>query len=157
MRRASWTTGLLCALLVGAPAAAVEPLTGVYAAKVSCKVIQQGVRGKQRGEFDVALLDQGGGQVVFHVEGLGDFAGFLITDLAKPNGGVLSGVGCPVSAANQDGGILQADVKTKSGSEAASFKGTLIILDQGEQQSAVCKISGKRFSTSSPKLVGCPD
>lgn len=156
MRRGYLAAGLTLALAAGAPAGAVEPLTGIYEATASCKGIQAGSRGKQKLDLEVAMEDLGGGQVLLDVQGLGDFDGFLITDLAKPDGGVLSAVGCPVSAANPDGGVLQVDVKTKSGSEAASFKGTLIILDEGEAQSAVCKIKGKRTSTSSPKLVGCP-
>jgi hypothetical protein len=155
MRRTAVATGFAAALAFGTPAGAVEPLGGIYAAKISCKGIQAGARGKQKLELDVAVADLGGGQVLLDVPGLGDFDGFLITDLAKPDGGVLSALTCPLSADNQDGSLLQVDVKTKSGSTAASFKGTLVILDEAEAQSAVCKISAKRTSTETPKLPGC--
>ena len=156
MRRMAVATGLLGAVAVGMPAGAIEDLAGLYDAKVSCKGIQAGSRGKQKLELEIAVGDLGGGQVLLDVPGLGDFDGFLITDLAKPDGGVLSALTCPLSVGNQDGSLLQVDVKTKAGSDAASFKGTLVILDEAEAQSAVCKITAKRTSTSAPKLVGCP-
>jgi hypothetical protein len=149
MQRTVVTMGLLAALGIGTPAAAVESLTGLYDAKVSCKGIEAGSRGKQKLELEIAVADLGGGQVLLDVPGLGDFDGFLITDLAKPEGGVLSALTCPLAAGNQDGSLLQVDVKTKMGSDAASFKGTLVILDEAEAQSAV-KIGAKRTSTSAP-------
>jgi hypothetical protein len=154
MRRTAVVVGILMAA-AGTPAAAIEPLTGLYEAKVSCKGIQAGTRGKQKLELEIAVADLGGGQVLLDVPGLGTFDGFLVTDGAKPDGGVLSALACPLNAGNQDGGLLQADLKTKAGSDAASFKGTLVILDEAEQQSAVCKIAAKRTSTLAPKLIGC--
>jgi hypothetical protein len=155
MRRTVLAMGLGAALGVAAPAAAIEPLTGFYDAKANCKGIQAGSRGKQKLELEIAVSDLGGGQVLVDVPGLGDFDGFVITDLAKPEGGVLSAVTCPLTALNQDGSVLQLDVKTKTGSDSATLKGTLVILDEAEAQSAVCKFSAKRTVTTAPKLATC--
>jgi hypothetical protein len=155
MRRTMVAMALLPALWVGAPAAAIEPLTGLYDAKANCKGIQAGSRGKQKLELEIAVSDLGGGQVLIDVPGLGDFDGFVITDLAKPEGGVLSAITCPLAALNQDGSVLQLDVKTKTGGDSASLKGTLVILDEAEAQSAVCKFSAKRTSTTVQKLTEC--
>jgi hypothetical protein len=155
MQRTVAALGLAAALGVGAPAAGVEPLTGIYDGKASCNGIQAGVRGKQKIEFAMAIQDLGGGQVFIDVPGLGDFEGFVIADLAKPGGGALSAVSCPLTVSNQDGSVLRLDVKTKAGSEAVSIKGTLVILDEAEAQSAVCKFSAKRTETTDPQLESC--
>ena len=156
MRRTTLATGILAALAAGAPAAAIESLTGTYAAKVSCKAIVAGERGKLKFESDLEVSDLGGGQVLLHGTALGDFDGFLLADMARPDGGVLSALACPLNVGNQNGSVLAVDVKTKPGSDDASFKGTLVNLGEGDMRSAVCKITAKRTSTSAPKLVGCP-
>lgn len=156
MRGAAWAMGVAAVLAASAPAGAVELLTGVYAMKASCKAMDAGTRSKPLVAVDLAMEDLGDGFVLIAGGDLPTFQGFVVADLAKEGAGVISAVACPLTAATQLGGVLQADLKTKSGSDAASFKGTLILLNAAFHKSWSCKIKAKRTSTTAPKLVGCP-
>jgi hypothetical protein len=146
--------GLLLAACLGSlPAAALESLEGVYAAKLSCKGIAGTLRGKYKFEAQLVIEQVDAGNVLFELDGLPNGTGYLLTDGAKPDTGTLEAVSCPLGAANYQGGALHADVKTKAG--GASLKGTLLIFDHALLAGNVCKITAKRTGTGPVKLVGC--
>jgi hypothetical protein len=82
--------------------------------------------------------------------------GFLVTLTPKPETGVLTAVECPLSAANRQGSVIQVEVKTKTGSGKASFKGTLMVIDELHPQVAVCNIRAKRYDTTPQVISSCP-
>lgn len=151
-------TCLCAALAFVAPAGALESLTGEYDGTLSCKGIDSGNRGKFK-ETDVPIdvADLGGGEVLVDVAGLVvNFTGFVIADLAKPDSGVLSAIQCGLDDVSRDGAVMNAEVKTKAGTEKASFKATLIILNPGAAEAVICKLGAKRVSTQAKKLAACP-
>jgi len=155
-RRGGSLVGLAMVLaLAAAPAGAIESVSGTYEAKVSCKGIAGGVKGKQKMEVDLQVVDNGDGTLLLDWEGLQNGLGYVLTETAKPENGVVSGIACTLSPAGLDGWAFRADAKIKAGSDEGSMKGTLLILDDVEQESATCKVTAKRVSAVAPKLSGC--
>jgi hypothetical protein len=152
--------GVVTALAVGsligaAPASGVGQLTGTYLAKLSCKGIAAGATGGERTEDEFYIVDLGGGDVQFETGAYGPAFAFVVTELAKPDKGVLSGMTCTKNASNLDGLVARLDVKAKEGSDDASLKGTLWIFDSPQNASVVCKLKAKRTSTTPPKIDLC--
>ena len=147
---------LLASLAVPGRAAAVENLTGGYDVDISCKALNSGVRGKLKETSDIEILDDGSGIVFIDWPGFFEFRTFLVPEGAKPERGGLAGVNCPLAFANLDGAVLVIDVKTKMGSDAASFKGSLIVQHIGDAAMFTCKVKGKRFQTTISKFPICP-
>ena len=148
--------GLLAgAALAAAPVGAIESLSGTYEAKVSCKGIQGGAKGKQKLEIDLLVVDNGDGTLLLDWDGLQNGVGYVLTETAKPENGVASGIACTLTPAGLDGWAFRADAKIKAGSDDGTLKGTLLILDDVKLQSANCKVTAKRVSAVAPKLTGC--
>ena len=123
--------------------------------KLSCKGVQLGEVNKFKVDAPLYLNDLGGGIVRVETDLFGPGLTSLIAQLAKPAEGVLSGMSCAKSAFNLDGLVLRAEVKTKPGKDDASLKGTLVLVDPGDE-SSIWKLSAKRESVKAPKLEGCP-
>lgn len=152
VRSFALASGLLLAAL---PAAAVENLTGSYEAKLKCAGIDGGVKGKQKVETTIDIVDLGGGQILFDMGAYPTGQAYVLAELAKPEQGVVSGLTCEFDADDRNGLLLRADVKTKTGSDTATLKGTLVIFEEPDAESAICKLTAKRVSTVGAKLAGC--
>jgi len=146
---------LLAFLVLPRSAASVEDLTGVYDVGISCKAIQAGVRGKLKESSEIDVFDDGLGTVLINWPGFFEFRTFLVPENAKPGRGSLAGVNCPLTIDTLDGATLAVDVKTKPGSDAASFKGTLIVQRSDQAQVFNCKVKGKRVSSQISKFSFC--
>jgi hypothetical protein len=142
--------------LVAGPALALESLSGVYDAKVKCSGIDGGTKGKQKTTVQMAIADQGAGSLLIDFAGLQTGVGFALTDVQKPDTGTMSGVACTLLPDSIDGWTLQTFAKVKAGTDKATLKGTLIILDEAGGQAAACKLNAKRISVVTPKLSVCP-
>jgi hypothetical protein len=152
------TKGIAAALVAGfwlgsVPAAAVDDLTGVYAAKLSCKGIDSGVKGKQKVEANFYVVDQGTGSVLFEFGAYGPGQAFLLTETAKPDNGVLSGMNCSKNASDLFGVVIRFDVNSKKADPV--LKGTVLIFEDSSGESATCKFTGKRVSLEPGKIAGC--
>jgi hypothetical protein len=139
--------------IVSGPAGAIGDLTGVYDAKLSCKGIDTGVKGKQKVETTFYVVDQGTGSVLWETGAYGSAQAYLLTETAKPDLGVLSGMTCTKNALNLDGLVLRVDVKF-TGADP-SLKGTLFIFADGEAESSTCKFTAKRTSLGPVKIAPC--
>ena len=155
LRRFTGSGLLLAACLASGPAAAIESLEGVYAAKVSCKGIAGGLRGKSKFDAELLVVQVDAGSILFQLTGLPRGTGFLLADVAKPDTGTLEAASCTPGVAGYEGGALHADVKTKPGSASATIKGTLLIFDYAASSGNVCKLSAKRTGPGPVKLLGC--
>jgi hypothetical protein len=87
--------------------------------------------------------------------GFFEFRTFLVPENAKPAKGALAGVNCPLTIDTLNGATLAVDVKTKPGSDAASFKGSLIVQRVDSAQVFNCKVKGKRISSAISKFSFC--
>jgi hypothetical protein len=156
MRIEGIVAALAAGLLLGAaPAAAIGDITGIYAMKLSCKGIDSGVKGKQKVEGNFYVSDTGTGSVRFETGAYGPAQAYLLTETAKPDLGVLSGMTCTKSALNLDGLVLRVDVKF-TGADP-SLKGTLLIFADGESESSTCKFTAKRTSLGPVKIAPCAE
>jgi len=150
----------LLASVAAGPAVAIEPLGGLYDAKLSCKGIANGVKGKYKFEAELSVVQQDDANVLFQLEGTPAGAAYLLTDAKKPEQGTFSGLSCLLFAIDEVGGYqgvsLHLDVKTKAGKDDASLKGTLLLYDRALSAANVCKLDAKRRSTPPLKLAPCP-
>jgi hypothetical protein len=149
--------GFVAALLVaaGAPAWAGGggALTGSYEGKASCSGLQNGTAGKQKMEFTSAnriLVTHGGTNAFLDMPGLGAFYLFIENNSAKEGQSLVSGITCALDL-TLDGGTLFLNGKVKG--DNVTLKGTLVILDDAENQSASCKISLKRVDAADPAVA----
>src|SRR5512145_1153598 len=115
----------LLGLLAGAPAAAIESVSGSYEGKLICKGIAAGEDTKDKSDVQIGILDDGAGNLVLSVSGLGPFEGFVLGSMRKPETGTLSGVSCTLGIVDLAGASFHAEVKVKAGSPKASFKATI--------------------------------
>jgi hypothetical protein len=138
--------------IMAAPAAALESLTGVYDAKVSCKNLDSGVSQPYKQDEELALVDVGDGTARFSTMERTGLA-YVLTETAKPDHGVLSGTSCDLRPDSLNGVILRLDVNTKPADP--KLKGTLILLGNDGSFSASCKFTAKRVSTGPLKVGGC--
>ena len=151
-----FVVGGVLALLGAAPAAAIENLEGTYAAKLSCRGMAGGGKDKFKQETEISITQTNPENVRFALEGLASGTGFLLSDGATQGNGTLSGVSCALTSANYEGLSLQLDVKTRPGSDQASFSGSLHLFDLSGGAAHVCKFKAKRVDATPPNLLGCP-
>jgi hypothetical protein len=140
---------------VSASAGGGGPLTGVYEGKASCSGLQNGTPGKQKQEFTgkaSVLVTHGDANAVLSVPGLGAFVVFVENNSEKQGQSLVSGITCTLDT-TLDGATIFLAGKVKG--DNATLKGTLVILDDAENQSAICKISLKRVDATDP-AVACP-
>jgi hypothetical protein len=152
----SLLVGALFASLTGAPAAAIEDLEGTYDVKLACRGLAMAAKDKYKLETELSITQPNPESVLFVIEQLTSGARYLLSDQATQGNGTLSGVSCELSTATFQGATLQVDVKTRPGSDQASFAGTLHLFDHSGGEAHLCKIKGKRVNTTPPNLPGCP-
>jgi hypothetical protein len=146
----------LCGFLAAAPAAAVESLTGTWEGTLKCQTTDSGIRTKTKVDQTVAIEDLGVDGVTMQlVSTEGVFNGFVVADEKKAENGVLSAVSCNFSDQTFAGGVLNVEVKTKTGDPKASLKGDLILMNDEEDVARTCQLSVKRVSQTAPKILGC--
>jgi hypothetical protein len=146
----------LLGLLAGAPAAAIESVSGSYEGKLICKGVATGDFVKDKSDVEIGIMDDGAGNLLLVISGVGTFEGFVLGSMRKPETGTLSGVSCTLGIVDLEGAAFHAEVKVKAGSPKASFKATLTRMDLAGSSSALCTLKAKRVSTIPPKLTNCP-
>jgi hypothetical protein len=153
----SHTLPLALVLLVSAsPAAAVENLTGTWEGTLKCRVLNGTTVQKTKAPVTLEIIDSGvGGVQAELVSTDSTFVGFVVAESAGAPKGVLASATCGFAFDDLDGGTLQADVKTKAGSEKASIKGHVAFMGVGQGTTRVCTIAAKRTSAVEPDIIGC--
>jgi hypothetical protein len=101
-------------------------------------------------------ITQSGGSFAAAIDANTDnftYNGVTITDVKDANKGEVVLLGCHLAntlpAAQDDGELVRASVKTKDGTFKASFKGTSIFAD-GFPEVGTCKYTYKRIDTTPP-------
>jgi hypothetical protein len=147
----------LCGLLAGAPAAAVENLTGTWEGSLKCQTLNSGTTTKTK-EDQTILVNDGGveGVTLSLVSTEGVFDGFVVADGKKAVNGVLTAASCNFGGESLAGGVLRVELKTKTGDLKASLKGDLILMNEENAVTEACTLTAKRVSQAPPKFEGCP-
>jgi hypothetical protein len=154
--RAMGALACACALLAGAPAAALESLTGTYDGKLSCRRIDSGVADKFKQDISVEVVDAGVDGVRMDFVGFSELlVGFAVADASKEKSGKVNVVSCELNAFDQIGAVVHADASTKSGSDKATLKGTLIRMDDDSAEATICTFTVKRSTTAEPAVNDC--
>jgi hypothetical protein len=151
---------VLGAFLAAAPAGAVENLTGTYEGKIKCQSLVNGVFDTFKQDLTVEILDDGAEGVAVELVTFDPraFIGFVVP-FPKPQSGVLSAGACAfASPGNLNGGTLQGEVKTKPGSDKASVRFNVTLMDDATLTAETCLVTAKRVSSTAPTLPVCaPD
>jgi hypothetical protein len=128
-------------------------LTGTYEGKASCSGLENGVPAKQKIEFAAktsVLVSDFGSTAVLGVPAVGSFFVFIEDNSQKQGQSLVNGLTCTLDL-NFAGATIFLNAKVKG--DKATLKGTLVILDDAENQSAICKISLKRVDAADPNVV----
>jgi hypothetical protein len=137
----------------GAWAGADGALTGTYEGKATCSGLLNGTPLKQKHEItgkDSALLTHGSTNAVLVIPDLGQFSLFVENNNQKPGQSLVSGVTCTLDL-TLDGFAIFMNAKVKG--DNATLKGTLLVLRDEDNESAICKISLKRVDTTDPAVI----
>jgi hypothetical protein len=147
-------TGL--ALLLGAPARAIEKLSGTYEGKLRCETTTGGTTSKTRQDVTLQVVDLGDDGVLFEMVGIEDrIVGLLIGDAEKAENGVLPAASCDYEAFDQVGSVARLAVRTKAGTDKASLKGTVLRSNIETGTSSSCTLDVSRVSTEVPEIAPC--
>jgi hypothetical protein len=147
---------LLGSALSAAPASAVESLTGTWEGTLKCQTLDSGNVTKSKVDQTVVIQDGGVKGIGLNlVSTKGTFFGFVVADGKKAENGQLSAASCAFNAPALAGGVLQADLKTKSGDVKASLKGDLLLMDEDNGIIESCSISVKRVSLEGAAIPLC--
>jgi uncharacterized protein (DUF427 family) len=142
----------LLLLLAARPAAALDDLTGSWAGRVSCEVINDGTRTSTKSVSLVGIDDAGTGSVALSIDGI-DFIGRIETDEARPDEGVLFATSCDFDSGNQVGAVIHGDVKTKPGSVKASLTGTVLLMNGPSGFAERCELKLQRLDLVEPTIT----
>lgn len=144
------------ALLLGAPARAIENLSGTYEGKLRCETTTAGITSKSKQDVTVEVVDSGSSRVTFEVIGVEDrIIGLVIEDAKKAEHGILPAASCDYESFQQAGLVARLAVRTKAGTEKASLKGTLLRSDIDTAISSRCTLDVKRVSALVPDIEPC--
>jgi len=146
----------LCSILSAAPAAAVELLTGTWEGSLKCETLDSGTVTKSKVDQTVVIADGGiKGVAMELVSTKGTFFGFVVADGKKAENGKLSTASCAFNDPDLVGGVLQGDLKTKTGDLKASLKGDLLLMDEENGIIESCSLSVKRVSLEGAAVPPC--
>jgi hypothetical protein len=146
----------LCGLLAAAPAAAVESLTGTWEGSLKCDRLDTGTVTKPKVDQTVVIQDSGVKGIAMNlVSTKGTFFGFVVADGKKAVNGKLSTASCAFNNPDLVGGVLQGDVKTKTGDVKASLKADLLLMDDENGVIESCALSVKRVSLEAGEIPLC--
>jgi hypothetical protein len=138
------------------PAAGAENLSGTYEGKLSCRILDAGVSGKQKEDFTIGIYDDGSGALdAFSLQLPPRFYGFAVADAAKPRRAVLSFVQCGLEQTQLAGAAIHAEARTKAGSLKATITGTVIRMQQSTNEAALCSFRVKRINPNPPAIPLC--
>jgi hypothetical protein len=148
---------VLATLLAASPAlAVVESIVGTWDGVLKCELLADGVTTKTKIDETVHIeaFGMGSGHSLHLVQSNLDVIALVYPD-AKPGTGVITGASCLFAWDELVGGMLQGDVKTKAGSDKASMKVRLTLMDAAVGTARSCTLTAKRTSTKAPIAPGC--
>jgi hypothetical protein len=143
-------------VLAGPPAAALEPLGGVWAGTIRCKGGADGAPFRQVDDLRLTISETPPGVVA---ESISTFVGFALADASDEGRGWLTLVQCgldtdPEGGFSFEGSVIHAKVKTRAESLRATLRGSLISMDETRGIAAECKLKLKRVGPHPGGLVG---
>jgi hypothetical protein len=145
------------ALVLSAPAQAIESISGTYAGKISCKGYSGTQASKSKNDVTIEVLDSKLLliRVTVGAEQIGStINSFMLEDSNKTDRGKVVGVDCSLGWPTIAGVSLEADAVVKAGSEKGTLKGTLTESDPMGTID-VCSFSVKRTATTAPEIPPC--
>ena len=132
--------------LAAVPASAIDPLTGVYEGKYSCKGSNNGTPTKAKGDLTLGILE--GDTVLANLTEdavqVGIFPELLhIEETAKDDRSKVAGGDCGLLNVGR-GIALHGDVSIKAGNEKGTIKGTYIRMGEKPNRIDLCTFTVKR-------------
>ena len=146
---------VLVSLLSAAPAAALESLLGEWEGTLKCTTTVAGVVSKTKVAETVLIGNLDGSLAIRLATRDLTFLGAATPDVQRETTGVVSAASCGFGVAELTGGALRGYAKTKAGSEKASLKLELILMELPAATSSSCRLTAKRVSAVPPKTPAC--
>lgn len=137
----------------GAWAGADGVLSGTYEGKATCSGLLNGTPLKESLEItgkDSARVTHGSTNAVLEIPDLGRFALFVENNNQKPGQSIVSGITCTLDL-SLDGSTIFVNAKVKG--DKATLKGTLVTMDDEDNEATSCKISLKRVDATDPAIA----
>jgi hypothetical protein len=128
-------------------------LSGTYEGKATCSGLLNGTPLKEKLDItgkDSARVTHGSTNAVLEIPDIGRFAVFVENNNQKPGQSLVSGITCTLDL-TLNGATIFVSAKVKG--DNATLKGTLVILDDEDNDSASCKISLKRVDATDPAIA----
>jgi hypothetical protein len=153
--------GAALAVVAAAPARAIDPMTGSYAGKLSCKGYAGGTPSKSKHDATVVVVEGKTIRLLVTADGapFGDTVSvFRLAHATKLDRAKIQGLDCPSTNSSSLSLTIEGDVVIKPGSEKGTIKGSLIRRDTLGMPAAieVCTFTVKRTSTELPEVPPCP-
>jgi hypothetical protein len=145
----------------GAPARAIDDLTGTYTGKLACRTYEPGEKpAKSKRDVTIEVADIAADPLVYlRVAAGGAPVGGTIHVSrypdAKPDRVKLAGADCTFDVYSQEGIAFQAEAVIASGSEKGTLKGTLSRQTQAPPALEICTFSAKRTATEPTGIEVC--
>jgi hypothetical protein len=155
-------TAAALALVLAAPAAALEDMTGGYTGKMSCKGYAGGAPDRAKQDLAVSVVESKGNPRLRFAAGgvpLADTVlAYVLEDATKLDRAKLQGLDCGSTVASAQSLTVEADVVIKPAGGKGTIKGSLIRRDATAMPGviAVCSFTVKRTSTELPEVPACP-
>jgi hypothetical protein len=140
----------------GAPARAIDNLTGTYTGKLACRTYEPGEKpAKSKRDVTIEVVDNAQDPLVYlrisaGVAPIGETIHVSRYPDAKPDRVKLAGADCSFDVYSQTGVALQAEAAIPSGSEKGTLKGTLSRQTEAPPALEICTFSAKRTATEPP-------
>ena len=156
MRACRITSSLVLGLLLSAvPAAALDSLLGEWEGTLKCTTTVAGVVSKTKVAETVLIGNVDGALAIVLTATDLTLLGSAIPDVRSDATGVVSAASCGFGVAELTGGALRGQAKTKAGSDKASLKLELILMELPTATSSSCRLTAKRVSAVPPKAPVC--
>jgi len=157
-QRGSCAAIALAALLCACPARALDDVTGVYSGTIACESTDGSGDSRTASEDTSLYVDDAGSETAYAYLNNSGYT-FRLAAVGGPGSaqGRMAGPGCTMTSV-AGGPLLQLEIKAKPGSEKASLRGELIVLDVGANAHyvTVCRLSLRRTTTTLPGPIACP-
>ena len=155
--------GLAAAALIaaGAPAQAIDDLTGTYTGKLACRTYEPGAKpARSKRDVTVAVVDIAQDPLVYlrisaGTEPIGGTIHVSRYPDVKPDRVKLAGADCTFDVYSQEGVAFQAEMVIPSGSAKGTLKGTLSRQTPTPPTLEICTLSAKRTATEPTGIDVC--
>lgn len=140
------------------PAAALDDVTGVYSGTIACESTDGSGETRTPSQATSLYVDDAGSETAYAYLNNSGYT-FRLAAVGGPGSaqGRLAGPGCTMTSV-AGGPLLHFEIKAKPGSDKASLRGELVVLNVGANTHyvTVCRLSLRRTTTTLPAPIACP-